>query len=130
MGTSGGIFGRGDGEWGVPLEVRVWLHREQQQTARISDDRRTKLESKHTELRGKSPRQVALGHCCTGNEMKVAALLRVLHEDDWYLVAIHGSHRQFKHPTKRGRVTVAGKPRDDLAPGTVKSILKQSGLKR
>ena len=41
-----------------------------------------------------------------------------------------GSHRQLKHPTKAGRVTVAGKPSDDLAPGTLSSILKQSGLKK
>ena len=41
-----------------------------------------------------------------------------------------GSHRQFKHPTLPGRVTVAGKPGDDVAPGTLGSILKQAGIKR
>jgi predicted RNA binding protein YcfA (HicA-like mRNA interferase family) len=46
-----------------------------------------------------------------------------------YLDRTRGSHRQFKHPHKRGLVTVAGKPNDDLAPGTKNSILKQSGLK-
>jgi predicted RNA binding protein YcfA (HicA-like mRNA interferase family) len=51
-------------------------------------------------------------------------------EDGWYLVSRRGSHRQFKHPSKPGRVTVAGKPSDDLAPGTLNSILKQSGLKK
>lgn len=51
----------------------------------------------------------------------------MLADDGWYLVATKGSHRQFKHPTKPGRVTVAGKPSDDLAPGTLSSILKQSG---
>jgi predicted RNA binding protein YcfA (HicA-like mRNA interferase family) len=61
--------------------------------------------------------------------MKVSDLLRMLHEDGWFLVAFRGSHRQFKHPTKPGRVTVAGLPSHDLAPGTTKSILKQSGLK-
>lgn len=45
------------------------------------------------------------------------------------LVATKGSHRQFKHPSKPGRVTVAGKPSDDLAPGTMNSIMKQAGLK-
>jgi predicted RNA binding protein YcfA (HicA-like mRNA interferase family) len=45
-------------------------------------------------------------------------------------VAIRGSHRQFKHPSKPGRVTVPGKPSDDLAPGTLNSILKQSSLKK
>jgi predicted RNA binding protein YcfA (HicA-like mRNA interferase family) len=47
----------------------------------------------------------------------------------WFLVEARGSHRQFKHPTKPGRVTVAGKPSDDLAPGTRNSIVKQAGVK-
>ena len=62
--------------------------------------------------------------------MKVSELLRLLHDDGWFLVATRGSHRQFKHSTKPGRVTVPGKPSDDLAPGTLNSILKQSGLRR
>jgi predicted RNA binding protein YcfA (HicA-like mRNA interferase family) len=62
--------------------------------------------------------------------MKVSEVLRMLDEDDWFLVATRGSHRQFKHLTKIGRVTVPGKPSDDLAPGTLNSILKQSGLKK
>ena len=53
----------------------------------------------------------------------------MLEQDGWALVAQKGSHRQFKHPTKPGRVTVAGKPSDDLAPGTLNSILRQAGLK-
>jgi len=55
--------------------------------------------------------------------------IRLLEEDGWFLVATRGSHRQYKHPVKLGRVTVAGKPSDDLAPGTLNSILKQSGLR-
>jgi predicted RNA binding protein YcfA (HicA-like mRNA interferase family) len=62
--------------------------------------------------------------------MKVSEILRLIHDDGWYLVATRGSHKQFKHPVKPGRVTVAGKPSDDLAPGTLNSILKQSGLKK
>jgi predicted RNA binding protein YcfA (HicA-like mRNA interferase family) len=62
--------------------------------------------------------------------MKVTDALRLLHEDGWVLVATRGSHRQFKHPVKPGRVTVAGKPSAELAPGTLNSILKQAGLKR
>lgn len=62
--------------------------------------------------------------------MKVSEVLRILKDDGWVLVATRGSHRQFKHPTKVGRVTVAGKPGDDLAPGTLNSILKQSDLKK
>jgi predicted RNA binding protein YcfA (HicA-like mRNA interferase family) len=61
--------------------------------------------------------------------MKVNGILEKLHNDGWYLVAVRGSHRQFKHPEKPGRVTVAGKPSDDLAPGTLNSILKQARLK-
>jgi len=62
--------------------------------------------------------------------MKVSDILRMLSGDGWYLASTKGSHRQFKHPSKPGRVTVAGKPSDDLAPGTLNSILKQSGLKK
>lgn len=61
--------------------------------------------------------------------MKVAAVLKLLRDDGWYLVTIKGSHRQYKHLSKSGRVTVSGKPSDDLAPGTLKSILKQAGLR-
>jgi predicted RNA binding protein YcfA (HicA-like mRNA interferase family) len=62
--------------------------------------------------------------------MKVSEVLRMLLDDGWDLVATRGSHRQFKHTTKPGRVTVPGKPSDDLAPGTLNSILKQAGLKK
>jgi predicted RNA binding protein YcfA (HicA-like mRNA interferase family) len=61
--------------------------------------------------------------------MKVNEILIMLKEDGWYLVATRGSHRQFKHPVKSGRVTVPGKPGDDLAPGTLNSIIKQAKLK-
>jgi predicted RNA binding protein YcfA (HicA-like mRNA interferase family) len=61
--------------------------------------------------------------------MKVAEILRLLQQDGWFLAAQRGSHRQFKHASKPGRVTVPGKPSDDLAPGTQNSILKQAGLK-
>lgn len=61
--------------------------------------------------------------------MKVVDVLRLLQQDGWALVAQRGSHRQYKHPIKSGRVTVPGKPSDDLAPGTLNSILKQAGLK-
>lgn len=61
--------------------------------------------------------------------MKVKEVLKLLRDDGWYLVPSRGGHRQFKHETKPGRVTVSGKPSDDLAPGTLNSILKQAGLK-
>ncbi len=56
-------------------------------------------------------------------------MIRLLQQDGWFLVAQRGSHRRFKHATKGGRVTVPGKAGDDLAPGTLNSILKQAGLK-
>lgn len=61
--------------------------------------------------------------------MKVREVIRLLEQNGWVLVATRGSHRQYKNPQKPGRVTVAGKPSDDLAPGTLNSILKQAGLK-
>jgi predicted RNA binding protein YcfA (HicA-like mRNA interferase family) len=61
--------------------------------------------------------------------MKVKDIIRLLEGEGWFLIATRGSHRQYKHPVRPGRVTVAGKPSDDLAPGTLNSILKQSGLK-
>lgn len=62
--------------------------------------------------------------------MKVREVLTLISKDGWYWVGTEGSHRQFKHPTKLGRVTVSGKPNDDLPPGTLNSILKQAGLKK
>jgi predicted RNA binding protein YcfA (HicA-like mRNA interferase family) len=61
--------------------------------------------------------------------VKIRAVIRLLERDGWYLARTRGSHRQYKHPEKRGLVTVAGKPSDELAPGTLNSILKQAGLK-
>jgi predicted RNA binding protein YcfA (HicA-like mRNA interferase family) len=60
--------------------------------------------------------------------MKVREVVRLLERDGWYQVAQRGSHRQFRHPTKTGRVTVAGNPNRDVAPGTLGSILRQAGL--
>jgi predicted RNA binding protein YcfA (HicA-like mRNA interferase family) len=62
------------------------------------------------------------------DDVKVREVIKRLEQSGWFLVATRGSHRQFKHPDEPGRVTVAGKPGDDLAPGTLKSIAKQSGL--
>lgn len=61
--------------------------------------------------------------------MKVKEAISLIEEDGWQLVATRGSHRQYRHPIKSGRVTIAGKFSDDLAPGTLNSILKQAGLK-
>jgi predicted RNA binding protein YcfA (HicA-like mRNA interferase family) len=61
--------------------------------------------------------------------MKVREVIKLIEADGWVLVATRGSHRQYKHPRKPGRVTVAGKPSDDVAPGTLNSIFKQAGLR-
>jgi predicted RNA binding protein YcfA (HicA-like mRNA interferase family) len=62
--------------------------------------------------------------------MKVRDVLKLIESDGWYLVVTKGSHRQYKHPYKPGRVTIAGHPGDDLAPGTLNSILKQAQIKK
>jgi predicted RNA binding protein YcfA (HicA-like mRNA interferase family) len=61
--------------------------------------------------------------------MKVRDVIKLLSEDGWFQVSQSGSHRQFKHPTKPGRVTIAGKPGDEIAPGTLRSIAGQAGIK-
>lgn len=61
--------------------------------------------------------------------MKVKEIIKLIEQDGWYIVAQRGSHRQYKHPVKKGRVTIAGKSSDDMAKGTTNSILKQAQLK-
>ena len=61
--------------------------------------------------------------------MKVRDAIKMIEADGWYLVKTKGSHQQYKHQIKPGRVTIAGHPNDDLAPGTLNSILKQAKLK-
>jgi len=61
--------------------------------------------------------------------MKVRDVIKLVESDGWRPVATKGSHRQYKHPVKPGRVTVPGHPGDDLHPGTLKSVLMQAGLK-
>jgi predicted RNA binding protein YcfA (HicA-like mRNA interferase family) len=62
--------------------------------------------------------------------VKVREALELLRKDGWEIVVTRGSHHQLKHPSKPGRVMVAGKPLDDLHPKTRASILRQAGLKR
>lgn len=56
-------------------------------------------------------------------------MIRLLETEGWVLVSIEGSHRQFKHPTKLGRVTVSGGLGDDMPKGTFASVKRQAGLK-
>lgn len=61
---------------------------------------------------------------------KVRDAMRLIDSDGWYLVGTRGSHRQYKHALKPGRVTIPGALNSDLAPGTWLSILKQAGIDR
>jgi predicted RNA binding protein YcfA (HicA-like mRNA interferase family) len=61
--------------------------------------------------------------------VKVRDVIKRLEDDGWYYVRTRGSHRHFHHPTKRGTVTVAGKPSADIPIGTLNNILRQAGLK-
>jgi predicted RNA binding protein YcfA (HicA-like mRNA interferase family) len=61
--------------------------------------------------------------------VKIRDLVRLLQQDGWRLARTRGSHHQYKHPEKPGLVTVPGSGNDDLAPGTLNSVLKQAGLK-
>jgi predicted RNA binding protein YcfA (HicA-like mRNA interferase family) len=62
--------------------------------------------------------------------VKFRDVIRVLEDDGWRLIAQRGSHRQYEHPSKSGKVTVAGKPNADVPKGTAANILRQAGLRR
>ena len=62
--------------------------------------------------------------------MKVRDVIRLVEADGWREKRTRGSHRQFRHPAKPGKVTIAGKPGDDMPEETLGSILKQAGLSR
>jgi predicted RNA binding protein YcfA (HicA-like mRNA interferase family) len=60
--------------------------------------------------------------------MKVRKVIKLIEQDGWYLHKTRGSHRQFKHPTKKGKVTIPGKLSDELPPGTLNNIWQQAQL--
>jgi len=62
--------------------------------------------------------------------MKIRDVMKLIEKDGWYLARIKGSHRQYKHPSRRGLVTISGHLDDDIARGSFNSIIKQAGLKR
>ncbi len=61
--------------------------------------------------------------------MKVREVIRLIVSDGWQFVVTEGSHRQFKHPSKPGRVTVSGHPGDDMPKGTLASVMRQAGIR-
>lgn len=61
--------------------------------------------------------------------MRIREVVKLIENDGWYLERAKGDHRQYKHPVKKGLVTISGKLSDDVSKGTLNSILKQAGLK-
>jgi len=61
--------------------------------------------------------------------MKVKDIIKMIEKDGWYLVTTKGSHRQYKNLNKPGRVTISGHLNDDIAPGTLNSVMKQAQIK-
>jgi predicted RNA binding protein YcfA (HicA-like mRNA interferase family) len=60
---------------------------------------------------------------------KVRDVIKLIETDGCYLAGQRGGHRQYKHASKAGLVTISGHPSDELPPGTLASILKQAGVK-
>ena len=60
---------------------------------------------------------------------KVKEIIKIIEKDGWVHIRTTGSHRHYKHQTKKGIVTVSGKISDHMKVGTLNSILKQAGLK-
>ena len=67
---------------------------------------------------------------CTMESVKFREIIGLIEDDGWRLSTQRGSHRQYEHPTKPGKVTVAGKPNADVPRGTAANILRQAGLRR
>jgi predicted RNA binding protein YcfA (HicA-like mRNA interferase family) len=61
--------------------------------------------------------------------VKVREVIKMIEVEGWRLVRQRGSHRQYRHPSKPGVITIAGKPSEDIAPGTLSSVRKRAGLK-
>lgn len=53
----------------------------------------------------------------------------MVERDGWQQQTQKGSHRQFKHPTKPGKVTISGHPNQDVPPGVLRSIMKQAQIR-
>jgi len=108
--------------------ARRGLHAEEDDTGSVDDSVILGTQSLQ-EPRGKNPALVERS-VPDHREVKVRDLIRLLEDNGWYLARIRGSHRQYKHAERGGLVTVAGNRNDDLAAGTLNSILKQAGLKK
>jgi predicted RNA binding protein YcfA (HicA-like mRNA interferase family) len=79
--------------------------------------------------RGTLPGALTVSSAPDTIDMKLREVIRLIESNGWVQVRQRGSHRQFKHATRPGTVTVAGKNNQDLPPGTLNSVLKQAGIK-
>jgi predicted RNA binding protein YcfA (HicA-like mRNA interferase family) len=61
--------------------------------------------------------------------LKIRKVIKIIEDDGWYLIRTRGNHRQYKHNTKTGLVTISGHLNHDIKKGTLNSVLKQAGLK-
>ena len=62
--------------------------------------------------------------------MKIREVRKLLEKEGWYLARTRGSHHQYKHPDKKGLVTLPGTPNHELAIGTLNSIFKQAKINK
>ena len=69
-------------------------------------------------------------HKVSSTVVKVRDVMKMIEKDGWFHVGTEGDHRQYKHQTKKGRVTISGHPGEDMPKGTLNSVFKQAGLKK
>ena len=69
-------------------------------------------------------------HIVSSQTVKVRDVIKMIEKDGWFHVGTEGDHRQYKHPTKKGRVTISGHPGEDMPKGTLNNVLKQADLKK
>jgi len=62
--------------------------------------------------------------------VKVRDVIKLVEEDGWYYTKTTGSHRHYKHPIKRGKVTIPGHPSDEMNPSVFNSVLKQAQINK
>ena len=77
-------------------------------------------------IQGSRPKNCFVQH---PQAMKVRQIISIIERDGWHRVAAKAGHRQYKHPLKKGRVTISGQTNDDVHPKTLNSVLRQAGLK-
>ena len=69
-------------------------------------------------------------HNVSSTIVKVRDVIKMIEKDGWFHVGTEGDHRQYKHPTKKRRVTISAHPGEDMPKGTLNSVFKQAGVKK